>query len=197
LRIVGGVLGGRRLSAPRSDATRPTTDRVREGLASALDARGALAGARVLDLFAGSGALGFEALSRGAIELVAVDADPRAVECVTANARSLGVAEQTRVLRIELLARPAAAVRRLRTVAGEGFSLGFADAPYDALDAVPPLLEALAREGVFAPGALVAVEHPSRRAPVWPAAFTSVARYRYGDTAVSLLELGGVAASAG
>ena len=79
-RIVAGTAGGRRLVVPKGDATRPTSDRVREALFSALEARGLVRGARVLDLFCGSGALGLEAMSRGAAEVVLVDAGRPAVE---------------------------------------------------------------------------------------------------------------------
>ena len=89
MRVVAGTYGGRRLRAPRGSRTRPTADRVREALFSML---GDLAGARVLDLYAGSGALGIEALSRGAESAVFVDRDPAAVAAITRNLDDLGVA---------------------------------------------------------------------------------------------------------
>src|SRR5919199_2095346 len=89
MRVVAGTWGGRRLQAPRGDATRPTSDRVREALFSILGDR--VTGARVLDLFAGSGALGIEALSRGAVEATFVDSAPAAIRAVRANLDALGI----------------------------------------------------------------------------------------------------------
>src|SRR5690242_16026950 len=98
MRIVGGTLRGRRLESPRGAGTRPTSERVREALASALDARGALQGAVVLDVFAGTGALGLEALSRGADTLVAIDADRAALACIRRNVAALELATRAHVL---------------------------------------------------------------------------------------------------
>jgi len=91
MRIIGGRLSGRRFGAPSGRGTRPTSDRAREALASALESRGAFKGARVIDLFAGTGAFSFEALSRGASEAVAVDLDPRAIRQLTQSAKELGL----------------------------------------------------------------------------------------------------------
>lgn len=189
LRVIGGIFGGRRLAAPRTRATRPSADRVREGLASALAARGVLHGAQVLDLFAGSGALGFEALSRGAERLVAVDDDRRALACIGANAAALGVTERTRTLELDLLARPATAATKLCATGLGPFSLVFVDAPYAELAAVPALLVELAARGLFLHGALVAVEQPVKAAIDWPPALVPLASYRYGDTGIVLLEV--------
>ncbi|HQW72588.1 MAG TPA: RsmD family RNA methyltransferase, partial [Ornithinibacter sp.] len=89
-RIIAGTLGGRTLRTPPGSGTRPTSDRVREALFSALDARGAVAGARVLDLYAGSGALGLEAASRGAESVLLVESDRRAADVIAGNVRELG-----------------------------------------------------------------------------------------------------------
>jgi 16S rRNA (guanine966-N2)-methyltransferase len=177
VRIIAGVLGGRRIRAPRGDATRPTADRVREAVFNILAAMHPMGGARVLDLFAGSGALGLEALSRGAASVVAVDAGAEAVKLIAANARDLGMGDRLRVLRGDVRAILARA-----RLAGP-FDLVFLDPPYaaelasPALAALPPLL---------AVGAVVVVEHDRRAAPdPGPAPLTLVDRRRYGDTEVS------------
>src|ERR1700741_1636672 len=103
MRVIAGRFGGRRLSAGVAGVTRPTADRVREALGSLLEARSAFDGARVLDLFAGTGALGIEALSRGAASLVAIDSDRRALMSVTENLHSLGATGEARVVRLDLL----------------------------------------------------------------------------------------------
>ena len=99
MRIVGGRLSGRKFGAPGGRGTRPTSDRVREGLASALESRGALDGARVLDLFAGSGSLGIEALSRGAEHISFVEKASRPLETIKRNGRLVGVEDRIRVIR--------------------------------------------------------------------------------------------------
>jgi 16S rRNA (guanine966-N2)-methyltransferase len=182
VRIIGGTLGGRRLRAPRGSATRPTADRVREALFNIL---GDVAGRRVLDLFAGTGALGLEAVSRGAALAVLVDRGADAARCLVDNAAALGLAGVARVLRADA----AQALGRL-AAAGERFDLVFADPPYAAAESARVLA---ALSPVLAPGARVVVEH-DRRAP--PAerygALALVDRRRYGDTEVSfyLLEEG-------
>jgi 16S rRNA (guanine966-N2)-methyltransferase len=120
VRVVAGVFKGRTLHAPRGQRTRPTADRVREALFSML---GPLDGVRVLDLFAGSGALAIEALSRGAAGAVLVERDPRAVAAIERNLEPLGVAAEVR--RRDVLAY-------LREVSDGPFDLVFADPPYDA-----------------------------------------------------------------
>jgi 16S rRNA (guanine966-N2)-methyltransferase len=138
VRVVAGVYGGRRLETPAGRSTRPTSDRVREALFSIL---GPLDDLRVLDLFAGSGALGIEALSRGAREAVFVDSDERAAAAVRRNLDTLGA--DARVHRRDALAWLASAAS-----GGETFDLVFADPPYSSAgrtagrlsDLLPPLL---------------------------------------------------------
>jgi 16S rRNA (guanine966-N2)-methyltransferase len=185
MRIIGGRLSGRRFGAPSGLDTRPTRDRVREGLASALESRGAYRGARVLDLFAGTGALSFEALSRGASQAVAIDRDPRAIRLITQSAKELAIGAEVRTARVDLLADPADAVRKLPT-AGGGFDLVFADAPYSQIHSVPPLLDALIASELLTPGALVVVEHAASHDWSWPNGLASEADYRYGHTGISL-----------
>ena len=119
MRVVAGEFGGRRLQAPRGRATRPTADRVREALFSML---GDVAGARVLDLYAGSGALGIEALSRGAASALFVENDARAAEVIRRNLDALGAEGEV---------RRQDALRFLSTAAGP-FDLVFCDPPYDS-----------------------------------------------------------------
>ncbi|MDH3484745.1 MAG: RsmD family RNA methyltransferase [Myxococcales bacterium] len=185
MRIVGGRLSGRRFGAPSGKGTRPTSDRVREALGSALQSRNAFAGAHVLDLFAGSGALSFEALSRGAAEALLVDHDAQAIEEIKKSARELGLEDQARTLRIGLGGNPVGVVRKL-PAPPEGFDLVFADAPYAAIESVPPLLAALLAARKLASGARIVIEHPVSHRWVWAKGLASDADYRYGQTQLSL-----------
>lgn len=175
LRVVGGEAGGRRLHAPRG--IRPTQSLVREAIFDVL--RAAVPGAAVLDLFAGSGALGIEALSRGAASAVFVDRDPEAVRAIGRNLESLGLAGRGRVVRADVtrwLPQHAEDVRAA--------SLVLLDPPYNdpVLEQSLALLDALA-----AAGTTVVVEHPRRRRlPPLDRLRTGRER-RYGDTSVSVL----------
>jgi len=177
VRIVGGSLGGRRFSGPPGDATRPTSERVREAIASALDARGWIEGAVVLDLFAGTGALAFEALSRGADRAFLVEKSRSVARAIDKSARELGLEARAKVIQADL------------TKAGwmdgvEPASLVFLDPPYAEIARVEPLLSALAAAGKLQPDAVVVVEHARREPPTLPPGFGEVRSYRYGDTAV-------------
>jgi 16S rRNA (guanine966-N2)-methyltransferase len=176
-RIVAGSAGGRRLAVPAGRDTRPTSDRIREALFSALGALLDLAGARVLDLYAGTGAVGLEALSRGAGQALLVEADARAARTIRDNARQLGLAGAEVVTeRVQrLVAGPPP---------GPPFDLVFADPPYQLPDAdLDAVLADLAGNGWLAPGAVVAVERRRTAAePVWPAPLKSAKLRRYGDT---------------
>ncbi len=174
-RIVAGVAGGRRLTVP-GKGTRPTSDRVREALFSAVEAAMDLHGARVLDLYAGSGALGLEALSRGAEVVTLVEADGGAVAVLRKNVAAVGL--------------PGAVVRqgRVATVLAESpetpYDLVLSDPPY-ALDndALRADLTALVDHGWTAPDALVIVERARRSGPPdWPEALVAMKVRRYGDT---------------
>jgi 16S rRNA (guanine966-N2)-methyltransferase len=147
MRIIGGRFRGHRLQAPRAGA-RPTTDRVREALFNLLASRTDLEGERVLDLFAGSGALGLEALSRGAAEATFVEQHGPALATIRANASALGVEANCRLVRGD-------AFRFLETASGD-YAVIFADPPYD-LAGVERLPDAaLAR---LAPAGIFALEH--------------------------------------
>jgi 16S rRNA (guanine966-N2)-methyltransferase len=184
LRIVGGRLSGRRFRGP-GKRTRPTAERVREAMFSALVARDAVSDARVLDLFSGTGALAFEALSRGATSAVAVDDDRRAASAIRTDAEVLGLTSELDVVVLDLLRAPKKAAERL---ARRGpFDLILADPPYADAQRAIGLLEALAKAGGVAPDALVVLEHASADELSLGARLASVASYRYGSTAVAFL----------
>lgn len=189
MRIVGGTLGGRRFDGPPSDLTRPTSERVREALASALDARDALRGARVLDLYAGTGALAFEALSRGAEQATLVDHAPRVVKAAQLSIKALGLDDRCVVVRADLSAGLGSLKRSLRgLLAARGpFTLVFADPPYADIASVPPLLDALVEWDLLAPEAIVVLEHRHAQPPGPCARLAPLTNYRYGDTGVRLL----------
>jgi 16S rRNA (guanine966-N2)-methyltransferase len=182
-RVIAGTAGGRRLSVPAGRDTRPTSDRAREGLFATVQAiRGPLAGASVLDLYAGSGAVGLEALSRGAARALLAESDPRALRVIRANIAALGLAGASVAAdRVErLLARGPAA----QEAAGDGrFDVAFADPPYAMTgEAVTAMLAALAQAGWLVPGALVVVERSTRSGPVhWPEGYAGDRARRYGE----------------
>jgi 16S rRNA (guanine966-N2)-methyltransferase len=165
-RIIAGAAGGRRLATVAGRTTRPTSDRAREGLFSTVLAmRGSLSGAAALDLYAGSGAVGLEALSRGATDVILVESDARAAAVIRANIASIGLAG-ARLL-----------TGKVERVLAQGQGDGgrrrdfvFADPPYALPDEeLGQVLTALARHGWLAPGALVAVERATRSGPpTWP-----------------------------
>ena len=174
MRVVGGAYGGRRLIAPAGSATRPTSDRVREALFSILGA--SVHGARVLDLFAGSGALGIEALSRGAALAVFVERSPRALRAVRANLAGLAVEADVRALDARAALRAASARR-------EAYDLVFLDPPYRrGAELGRELSEDLA--AVLAPGARVVTES-DRRAPL-ELQLPLADERRYGDTVIRI-----------
>lgn len=192
MRIVGGALSGRTLPGKPPEGTRPTADRVREAIASALHARGLLEGAVVLDLFAGTGALGLEALSWGARRLIAIDASPAALRCIRDNVAALGVAAQVGAHKLELgRGAPSEQAERIARACPEPITLLLADPPYAEAAALAPLLAALAaREpAVLAPTAALLVEHAHKTPLPVPEGFVEWARYRYGDTGVLLAAL--------
>ncbi len=177
-RIIAGVAGGRRLATARGQSTRPTTDRAREGLFATVNSvLGGLAGAAVLDLYAGSGAVGLEALSRGAAEVLLVEADSRAARVIRENIEAVGLPGARLVTgRVQqVLARRQPDDRPLDFV--------FADPPYaTGDDELAAVLTALVCEGWLAPGALVAVERSVRSgAPPWPAGYEPERSRRYGE----------------
>ncbi len=174
---MAGVAGGRRLAVP-PHGTRPTSDRVREAVFSALQARRDLNGARVLDLYAGSGALGLEALSRGAAHVRFVESDRRAAAVLQRNVEALGLpGAQVTTGAVQVV---------LRSDPGEPYDVVLADPPY-ALDetTLAGVLSALAGGGWLAGSALLVVERPAKALPpTWPDDVAALTHRRYGDTAV-------------
>ncbi|MGH7499494.1 MAG: 16S rRNA (guanine(966)-N(2))-methyltransferase RsmD [Gemmatimonadales bacterium] len=166
MRVVGGEFGGRRLVVPRDSRVRPTADRVREAWMSILGE--SLAGARVLDLYAGSGALGLEALSRGAESASFVELNPPSLTALQANIESLGVESRTTVHRGD-------ALRFAGQLGAEAFDLALADPPYTA-DAAARLV-ALFRRVPFA--RILSVEHRADQR------IDGDHTRRYGDTAIT------------
>ncbi|WP_306188323.1 MULTISPECIES: 16S rRNA (guanine(966)-N(2))-methyltransferase RsmD [unclassified Streptomyces] len=177
-RVIAGRAGGRRLAVPPGHGTRPTSDRAREGLFSTWQSLlgGPLDGERVLDLYAGSGAVGLEALSRGAGHTLLVDADARAVRTLRENVKSLGL--------------PGADVRagKARQIVqapppGEPYDIVFLDPPYAVSDDdLREILLTLRSEGWLAAEALVTVERSTRGGEFrWPPGFDAIRARRYGE----------------
>ena len=176
-RIIGGTAGGRRLTTPRGAQTRPTSDRVREALFSAIESWcGSLQGLRFLDLYAGSGAVGLEAWSRGAGIVTLVEQDRKTAALIANNATTLGFGRANVVASsvATALARPPAAP----------YDIVFSDPPYPlGEDALGTDLAALAENGWLVPGALVVIERSARSPePVWPAGFEEIRSRRYGES---------------
>ena len=187
-RIIAGEFGGRRLTAPKGADTRPTTDRVREALFSQVEALMDLAGVRVLDLYAGSGALGLEAVSRGAGSVVLVEADRRTARVVEANVASLGLSG-TAAVRAEKVDR---VLERGPGVMGapDGFDLVLLDPPYPlAEEDLRTTLGLLVSHGWLSLDALVVVERSARSPePTWPPGLTLIRSRAYGETIVHFAE---------
>ena len=186
MRIIAGDMRGRPLSAPSGSTTRPTTDRVRESLMSSIfSIRGTFDDAVVLDAFAGSGALGLEAISRGARFAVFCDSDAKAQAVLVKNL-SIALKESTRLARIDVF-------KQLPPAAQQPFDLLFFDPPYatDAVD-VAGLLTRLDEAGMVAPRAIVSYEHDKSADCAVESAFgalpwTLVKRKAYGSTTIDLL----------
>ncbi len=182
MRIIGGKFRGRKLASPPDERIRPTSDRARESLFNILahadltpDGTSPLAGAVVLDACSGTGAMGIEALSRGAARAAFLDNDPAALDLVRATLKTLGLTAQ--ILRVDV---------RHPGRATEAASLVFLDPPYgEGLAA--PALTALAAQGWIAPGALVVVETGPRDDFAPPEGFTTLDNRKYGKARIALL----------
>jgi 16S rRNA (guanine966-N2)-methyltransferase len=176
-RVIAGEAGGRRLAVPPGTTTRPTSDRAREGLfASLLSELGSFAGKRVLDLYAGSGAIGLEALSRGAESVLLVESDARAAAVIKANVAAVGMAGATvAVDRVErLLSRPPAV--------GGGYDVVLADPPYALAEAAVTRVLTLLQGGWLTDGALVVIERATRSGALdWPPGYLPSKSRRYGE----------------
>jgi 16S rRNA (guanine966-N2)-methyltransferase len=182
VRVVGGRLKGRPIEAPTGAATRPTSDRVREAMFNILSHSidgWSIEGRRVLDLFAGSGALGIEAVSRGAALCVFVEDDADARGAIRANVEALGLGGVTKIFRRDATALGPAGKH-------DDFDLVFLDPPYDKGLAERALSSADAG-GWLAAGALVVIEERAGTALALPPQYVEIDRRRWGDTQVSFL----------
>jgi 16S rRNA (guanine966-N2)-methyltransferase len=184
VRIVGGRLRGRLLEAPASRAIRPTSERLRESIFDILIHRhaGVVEGARVVDLFAGSGALGIEALSRGAKFALFVDNGPEARALLRANVEAFALGGVTRIWRAD-------ATLLGKAPAGPPFTLAFLDPPYEK-GLAGPALAGLVEGGWLASGALVVVEESAEAEIGAPTALRIVDERVYGETKVVFLAYG-------
>ncbi|WP_424892889.1 16S rRNA (guanine(966)-N(2))-methyltransferase RsmD [Streptomyces sp. XH2] len=176
-RVIAGTAGGRRLSVPPGTGTRPTSDRAREGLFSTLESLlGTLHGTRVLDLYGGSGAVGLEALSRGAAHVLLVESDARAVRTIRENVRTLGLpgAEVRAGKAEQIVAGPAPSTP---------YDVVFLDPPYAVTDeALREILLTLRAGGWLADEALATVERSTRGGEFpWPDGFEALRARRYGE----------------
>ncbi|MCU1536117.1 MAG: methyltransferase [Humibacillus sp.] len=183
-RIISGTAGGRRLRTPAGAATRPTSDRVREALFSRLEHRGLLDGTRVLDLYAGSGALGLEAASRGATDVLLVESHRPAVTVIRANIGAVGhpgVRVVADTVERALAAGPPDGIPR---------DLVILDPPYDlSEDSLAAVLAALVEHGWLGAESFVVVERSTRTPqPRWPVGLELSGEKRYGETAVWFAE---------
>jgi 16S rRNA (guanine966-N2)-methyltransferase len=184
VRIIAGLYKGKRLVTPRGDVTRPTADQVRVALMDTLMPW--LPDARLLDLFAGAGGVGLEALSRGAAHVTLVERDARAVAALRDNVAALGVTAAARVVRDDVL-RALAALRR----GGERFGLVFLDPPYDT-ELTTATLAALGEGALLTDGALIVAQHVTKRPPAENAGLLRAFRTRrFGETTLTFFRAGG------
>ena len=178
MRIIAGAYKGRRLATPRGDTTRPTADQVRIALLDTLMPW--LPQARVLDLFAGAGGVGLEALSRGAAHATFVERDARAVQALRANVATLGVERAARVVRDDVQR----AVRALRRDA-DAFDVVFLDPPYDG-DEVAATLEALGDAALLSERGVIVAQHWTKRPPAAAVGtLTAFRTRRFGETTLT------------
>jgi 16S rRNA (guanine966-N2)-methyltransferase len=177
-RIIAGEARGRRLQTPAGDATRPTADRVREALFSALLSElGTLVGRRFLDVYAGSGAVGLEARSRWASEVTLVEQAPAALSVIRSNVKALGFTA------VDVIATRAERLSHRSPPRGHGFDIAFFDPPYD-VDAtgLGTVVQELGDAGWFASEAVIVVERGRRAGWTWPPGVTAVRDRKYGET---------------
>lgn len=180
MRVIAGSARGRTLFSPSGNRVRPTADRVKEALFSSLGSRfGSFTGLAVLDLFAGSGALGIEALSRGAATAVFVDSHPDSLLLVRKNLELTGLANPAEILRLD-------AVKALALLAagGKRFDIILADPPYAEKELAEQLLLLLAAGSLITAAGVIALETDSKAELLLPDNLTQLSRKTYGDTAV-------------
>jgi 16S rRNA (guanine966-N2)-methyltransferase len=180
LRVIAGEAHGRRLRAPRGLLTRPATARVRASIFSRIASRLSLEGARVLDIFAGSGSLGFEALSRGAAAVVFIDSSRAAVGTIAQNLSELNLAPRARILQLDFRR----ALTQLAALS-ERFDLVFVDAPYTR-DSSGEVLAMLTQLDLIAPEGYVVVRQFHRAPALEPAGLECVNVATLGDHRIAL-----------
>jgi 16S rRNA (guanine966-N2)-methyltransferase len=181
MRVIAGSLKGRRLNAPTWDGLRPTSDKLRETLFNIVATR--VPGARVLDGYAGTGAIGIEALSRGAAHVTFADRDPRALKLIDENLRHCGVSDRYAIIRIHLALRHAQGDEPPQSLAPDSFDLAVLDPPYDEPDLAAALAAA---ERAIAPGGLLVLEHARRRpAPDSAGGLSRTREVTSGDSALA------------
>jgi 16S rRNA (guanine966-N2)-methyltransferase len=178
MRIIAGEARGRRLFAPDGDETRPTADRVKESLFNILGPK--VTGASVLDLFAGSGALALEAISRGAAFAALVDASRDAIKVIERNIALVRAEDRTLLIRADWR-------EALLKLKGRRFSLVFLDPPYRMQDVYPAAAAALKAQDLLEPGAVILMEYAAKSPLSPPAGFEIFDERRYGDTSVALI----------
>lgn len=180
MRVIAGIAKGHKLKAPVGDIVRPTSDKVKGAVFSVLAQLGPLD--TFLDLFAGSGAMGIEAWSRGATRVVFVEKDRRVYQSLQANLQTVGYAEPVTLL-IDWQ-------RALRYLRGESFDVIYADPPF-AADLYPAILASIVEYGVLNPAGILCLEHPSRLQLLFDNDWGLLKTKRYGDVAVTFLTPGG------
>ncbi len=180
MRIIAGDMRSRKLKAPEGMDTRPTADRVKEALFSILQGR--LYGARVLDLYAGSGALALEALSRGAESAVLVDCASKACQAISENIAALGCEGRAQLLRMKDTAALASLEAR-----GDAFDLIFLDPPY-RMDTAP-VCRALLKSGLLRPGGMIVIEHGRETPPRIDAPLAMTDHREYGAAGLGFYQL--------
>jgi 16S rRNA (guanine966-N2)-methyltransferase len=186
MRIVAGELRGRAIRTPEGQGVRPTSDRARQAVFNILEHAPwsvGIEGRRVIDLFAGSGALGLEALSRGALKCLFVELSETSLAAVRANIRAFEIEERTRLVRQDAMRLGA------RHEGRPLFDIAFLDPPY-AKGLAEPALQALRTGRWLAPGAIAVLEQGAGEAPLEPEGFEVLDRRRYGAAQVSFLKLG-------
>ena len=181
MRIVGGEARGRKLFAPEGLDTRPTADRVRESLFNILSPR--VRGSRVLDLFAGSGALALEALSRGAFSAVLVDVSAKACQLIKRNIEIVRCEHATKLINADW--------KRALGQIGDGFDIVFFDPPYRMETVYAEAAQALLDAGLLNEGAVLVMEHWTKNALLLPAVFEVYDERHYGECAISLVRAQG------
>lgn len=180
MRIIAGTYRSRTIITPKGDATRPTTDRARESLFNILSHNFDLDGVRVLDLFAGSGAFGFESLSRGADHVTFIDSARNAIEAITANREAFDAEEVTSIIKLDVY-------KWLSSATGQ-YDLVFADPPYDDQRTLTELPDILFSSGLLLPKSVVICEHRANSVVVPPSQVDILRVVTVGEAKFTLLK---------